>query len=217
MDPIVELVPDALIFDTDVRCTRDQLRALKAVGFRGGVRTVTASAAADQSDVTAAEVADFMAEGLGLMLYQRPRNPGWMPTAELGEVDASVFVAKAERAGYLAGATTWDDIEGIGGTGAATVAYANAKAAVLTAAKYGPGGYVGYEVPLTGYELRHSLVVPVYWRSASNVPDVADRGYAVVQIAENISVAGVLVDVSVARADRLGGRPAWMRDRSAAA
>jgi hypothetical protein len=211
MDPIIEPVPDALLFDTEFPCTLAQLLALKAVGFRGGVRTVTVAAPPDPSDVTAREVADFMTAGLGLMLYQRPRNPGWLPSADLGRADAAVFAAKALRAGYLAGGTFWDDLEGIGGNASATVAYANAKALDTKANRYAPGAYVGDDVPLTGYELFHDLVVPCYWRSLSNVPDVAVRGYGMVQIAENVPIAGTVVDVSVARADRLGGRPAWMR------
>lgn len=211
MNRIVEPVPDAIIFDASTPCSLNQLLALKAIGFRGGVRTVTTGAAADPSDVTAAEVEDFMAAGLGLMLYQRPRNPGWLPTEDLGRADAAVFLAKATRAGYMQSATAWDDIEGVGGSRDATIAYANAKAADVGAGGYGPGEYVGFEVPLTGYELRHSLTIPCYWRSVSNVPDVEGRGYAMVQVAENVTVAGVLVDISVARADRLGGRPRWMR------
>jgi|HubBroStandDraft_2_1064218.scaffolds.fasta_scaffold67347_2 hypothetical protein len=212
MNPIVEPVPDALLFDTDQPCSLATLLALKAIGFRGGVRTVTVDAAADPSDVTAAEVEDFMAAGLGMMLYQRPRAPGWLPTAGLGNADASVFVAKATRAGYLVGGSAWDDLEGIGGGRSATIAYANSKAADLKAAKYPPGDYVGDDVPLSSAELFQDLIVSAYWRSLSDVPDVATRSYTMVQIAEDISVAGVTVDVNIVRADRLGGRPYWMRN-----
>lgn len=214
MNPIIEAVPDALLFDTELVCSLGDLLALKAVGFRGGIRTVTVSAAPDPSDITAKEVENFMAAGLGLMLYQRPRNPGWLPSAALGKADAAVFVAKAQRAGYLAGGSTWDDLEGIGGNGAATIAYTNEKAVDLKTAKYHPGDYIGDEVPLTGDELFHALIVDAYWRSLSNVPDIATRGYTMIQVAENIAIAGVVVDINVVRADRLGGRPSWMRNAS---
>lgn len=207
----VETVPDALLFDTDVRCTLAQLRALFTAGFRGGVRTVTCEAAPDPSDVTVEEVSDFMAAGLGLMLYQRPRAPGWLPSAALGAADAAVFDAKAAAAGYLAGASVWDDLEGVGGTGAMTVAYANAKAARLQAAERAAGVYEGADVPLTGEQFFQELVVRGYWKSVSSVPTVPTRGYQIVQVAEDVLVAGVLVDVSVARADRLGDRARWMR------
>lgn len=212
MNPIVEPVPDALLFDTESPCSLGLLLALKAVGFQGGIRTVTVDPAADPTDITAQEIANFMAAGLGLMLYQRVRDPGWLPSATLGKADAEVFAAKAARAGYLAGASAWDDLEGIGGSASATIAYANEKAADLKAARYVPGDYVGDDVPLTGDELFHELVVTCYWRSLSNVPDVATRGYAMIQIAENVPVAGTIVDVNLARADLLGGRPFWMRN-----
>jgi len=214
MNPIVEPVPDSLLFDTSQRCSAAQLLALRAAGFRGGVRTVTFSAAPDPSDITAAEVEDFMAAGLGLMVYQRVRNPGWLPSAALGEADAVVSLAKVAAAGYLAGGSLWDDLEGIGGVGGATVEYANAKAGAVKAAGYAPGEYVGFEVPLTGEQLFRDLAASCYWRAPGNIPDVEGRGYALVQVAENVPVAGVLVDVSVARADRLGGRASWMRNSS---
>lgn len=212
MIPLIEPVPDALLFDTDERCSLDQLLALREVGFRGGIRTVTFSEALDPSDVTAAEVEDFMAAGLGLMIYQRVRNPGWLPSGPMGLSDAHVAVAKAQAAGYLLGGSLWGDLEGIGGTGEATIEYANDKDHAIFDAGYAPGEYVGFDVPLTGHQLFHSLIARSYWRSASNVPDVEQRGYAVRQVAENAVVAGVTVDINLARADNLGGRAYWMRN-----
>jgi glycoside hydrolase-like protein len=212
MSRTIEPVPDALIFDTDQRCSLAQLRALRAVGFRGGVRTVTFSEATDPSDLTAQEVDDFMAAGLGLMVYQRVRYPGWLPSGALGAADAGVALAKVAAAGYLAGGSLWGDLEGIGGTGSATVEYANTKDRAIAGGGYHPGEYVGFEVPLTGQDLFRSLLADCYWKSFSHVPDVEERGYAIEQIAENVLVAGVLVDVSVARADKLNGRARWMRD-----
>lgn len=210
MNPIAEPVPDALLFDTDERCSLGQLLALRAAGFLGGIRTVTFNPAPDPSDITAAEVGDFMAAGLGLMVYQRVRNPGWLPSAQLGAADAQVALAKVGVAGYLATASLWDDLEGVGGDGSATVAYVNAKVTAILA-KYAPGEYIGFDVPLTGDELFHELFTHCYWRSGSIVPDVTTRGYALVQIAANVVVAGMKVDVSVATADKLGGRARWMR------
>ena len=213
MTPLVEPVPDALLFDTDEPCSLGQLLALRAVGFLGGIRTVTFNPAPDPSDVTAKEVANFMAAGLGLMLYQRVRNPGWLPSATLGKADAEVFLAKASAVGYLAGGSVWDDLEGIGGNTGATIAYANEKATDLKTT-YAPGDYVGDDVPLTGDELYHDLVASCFWRSVSHVPDITTRGYALIQVAENVPVAGVMIDISLARADKLGGRAFWMRSSS---
>jgi hypothetical protein len=214
VNPVVEPVPDALLFDTDERCSIDQLLALRAAGFRGGVRTVTMHDAPDPSDLTAKEVEDFMAAGLGLMVYQRVRNPGWLPSGALGLSDARVAIAKVTAAGYLAGGSLWDDLEGIGGHAGETAEYANDKARAVKAAGFQPGEYVGFDVPLTGHQLYRSLVSSCYWRSVSDVPDVERRGYALEQVAENVLVAGVLVDISVARADKLGGRASWMRNSS---
>jgi hypothetical protein len=211
MTPTIEPVPDALLFDTDQVCSLTQLQALYAVGFRGGIRTVTFNQAPDPSDVTAEEVQNFMTAGLGLMLYQRVRNPGWLPSATMGQADAKIFLAKAAAAGYLAGGSAWDDLEGIGGNFMSTIAYEQAKSATLLTV-YPPGDYIGYDVPLNSDELFHDLLAKCFWKSISNVPDVATRGYALSQVAENVTIAGVEVDISVSRADRLGGRAFWMRN-----
>ncbi|MGH3303691.1 MAG: glycoside hydrolase domain-containing protein [Streptosporangiaceae bacterium] len=211
MTSIVEPAADGLIFDTDQRCSLAQLRALKAAGFLGGVRTVTFSEAADPSDITASEVQDFMSADLGLMLYQRVRNPGWRPSGPLGGADGRTAIAKAMAAGYMPKASLFDDLEGIGASSSETLDYANTKALALLAT-YLPGEYIGFDVPLTGGELFHELIASCYWRSTSRVPDIPERGYALVQISENVLVAGMNVDVSISCADKLGGRASWMHN-----
>jgi hypothetical protein len=214
VSPIVEQVPDSLIFDTDQPCSLAQLQALYAAGFRGGVRTVTFSPELDPSDLTAREVQDFMAAGLGLMLYQRVREPGWLPSAALGADDAVVFITKANGAGYLAGASAWGDLEGIGGDAVATIAYSNAKSVRLKTAGRPPGEYVGDDVPLTGDQLFTDLIVPTYWRSLSVVPDVTTRGYQMVQIATNVSIAGVFLGGAAALGIGQGVASAIEKNRS---
>ena len=209
--PIAEPVPDGLIFDTEEALSLGQLLALRAAGFLGGIRTVTFTDAPDPSDITAREVSDFMSAGLGLMIYQRVRSPGWLPSALLGSSDAAVALRKLAVANYLETCSLWDDLEGIGGSDASTVAYANAKTRALLAAKRFPGEYVGFDVPLTGAQLYHELAATCYWRSTSDVPDVDIRSYALRQVAVDVLVAGCKVDISVASADRMGGRARWMR------
>jgi hypothetical protein len=216
MPLIVEPVPNALLFDTDVKLTRPALQALFDMGFRGSIRYVGIHGPSPE-DIDGAEVDDHMAVGLGLMLVQHVRDPGWLPNAQTGQFDGEVAAELAKACGYLAGASLWDDLEGIGPSGhgdpSATIGYANTKFDAVASEGYPQGEYIGFDVPLSSSELFHALKARIYWRSFSNVPDVATRGYAMRQLVETQSMAigNVPLDLSIMEADRLGGRPFWMR------
>lgn len=213
---LVEPVPNALLFDTDVKLTRAALQALFDMGFRGSIRYVGIHGPAPE-DIDGAEVDDHMAVGLGLMLVQHVRDPGWLPSAQTGQFDGEVAGKLAKACGYMAGGSLWDDLEGIGPLGhgdpSATIRYANTKFDAVRAEGYPQGEYIGFDVPLTSAELYHALKARAYWRSFSNVPDVSTRGYAMRQLVEtqSMSIGGVPLDISIVEADRLGGRPFWMR------
>ncbi len=65
-----------------------------------------------------------------------------------------------------AGVTLWCDSEGQAGGASATIAHVNAWAAVVKAAGYDPGLYVGAGTPLDGQQL-YALDVDRYWKSFS--------------------------------------------------
>jgi hypothetical protein len=212
MPLVVEPVPaDSLLFDASQKLSRLELQALFDAGFRGGLRTLGLGGPAP-IDIDGVELELFMSVGLGIMLYQRSRNKGWVPSAALGQRDGQIACQLAQAAGYLQGAHLWSDNEGVNlSSGASAVlVYANTKFDVCAGEGSPQGEYIGYDVPLTSGELYHGLKASAYWRSFSNVPDVERRGYMMKQLVET-TVSGVDVDISVSSKDRLGGQPRWMR------
>jgi hypothetical protein len=71
--------------------------------------------------------------------------------------------------------------------------------------------YVGAGNGLTGEQLYRRLSLARYWKSASTVPDVAVRGYCLIQTRcqVDLGIAGYLFDEDVVQSDRLGGLPMW--------
>ncbi len=209
MADLVEAVPDCLLFDTDTKLTRADMRALWAAGFRGAIRPVGFGPDPSPGDLDAPELEGLLETGFGVMVYQHVRDAGWLPSEAMGTSDGTHGVRHALAAGYAQGASFWDDLEGIAGTDSETIGYANQKAGIVKAT-YLPGEYVGADVPLGSHELYADLVAPRYWRSLSRVPAPERRGYCMVQM-ETVIVVGIEVDVNYHTADRLGGRAMWMR------
>jgi hypothetical protein len=208
---LVEAAPDCLLFDTDEKLTRADLLLLLAAGFRGGLRYVGYEDQPFPGDLDAAELDDMLTLGLGAMVVQHCRRPPWATSAAVGDSDGRNGCRHAQAAGYKAGATFWDDLEGIGlgSTNLSTAAYANAKRDAVIAT-YPLGEYIGDDVPMSGHDLFALLVANRYWKSLSQVPDIAERGYCMVQLG-TVKVGRLTVDVNWHTADRLGGRAMWMR------
>jgi len=77
----------------------------------------------------------------------------------------------------------------------------------------GPGLYVGAGVPLSSDELFHRLPFECYARSCSDVPNVARRGYRLLQLPPcDRTIDGMRVDVDVVCADFFGQWVTWALD-----
>ena len=152
--------------------------------------------------------------GLAVMPFQ-----GYYPPAF---ADANAAAARgqqaaqwAQKVGLPPGAVIWLDWEAVpSATGAE--AWVNAWNAAVQAGGYTPGLYVGAKQPFDGPTLYRALTTQHYWRSCSDVPDVATRGYQLVQVSCGLTVAGYPVDVDVVTGDHLGGVPlCWLPDPAA--
>jgi hypothetical protein len=157
----------------------------------------------------------ILGAGLALLAVGYSRRPGWQPSAGEGLGDGNAAVTHAQEAGLLSGMTLFCDLEGPATSASAAdcIAYVNAWAKPVAGAGFVAGLYVGYGIPLTPAQLYHDLAVTAYWHSLSNVPDVAVRGYQMVQQPPgNQLVLGVKVDVDVVQADKNGDTPMWMID-----
>lgn len=155
----------------------------------------------------------ILGAGLALLVVGYSRKPGWAPTGALGAQDGATAVLHATQASLPTGMHLFCDLEGPASstTAADCIAYVNAWTSAVKGAGYRAGLYVGYGLPLTSIQLYEDLDVDCYWHSCSQCPDVARRGYAMIQNAHaNQVVAGVQVDVDEVQTDKLGGVPMWL-------
>jgi hypothetical protein len=207
----------ALGADSDTKIGATEALRLKAAGLRFLVRYLSLGANESGSDLDKNEVTDILGAGLALMAVQHVRLPGWTPSAAMGAEDGSHAAHNAVSAGLLAGTTVWLDLEGINGNATETAAYANAWNDALRAAGYDTGVYVGGGCPLDEQQLYSLLHTHRYWRSFSQVPNVAGRGYCMIQLYPTTNIAGVNVDLDIIQQDYKRGLPRWLVSSHAAA
>jgi hypothetical protein len=211
MNGCVELATDgAEGFDADTPLTKDACAALVAAGMTFAIRYVGfGGQQSTEDDLTADEVDTILASGLALMVVQHVRFGGWVPSEALGAVDGRTAVQHAAAAGVGEGTCLWCDLEGVGGSSQATIAHANAWTEAVLGGGYDPGVYVGAGVPLTGQQWFEALKVRRYWKSLSQVPEVATRGYQMIQRAGGPPVGGVSIDRNRIQVDHKGDLPRW--------
>ena len=190
--------------DTILTFTPARAKALKAAkSYSFVVRYLGA--------LTAAEAQNLHDQGLGISAVTFGGRNGWQPSAQAGTVAGQTAVAHARVAGCPPGMTLYFDAEGPGAGGQALIDHLNTWARVVQNAGYVAGLYVGWGLGLTSTQL-YQLAFTAYWKSCSNVPPVAVRGYHMVQQGPpNRYVNGLLVDINTVQADAKGNTPiVWM-------
>ncbi len=201
-------------FDTDAPLTAETAAAFVARGFQFAMRYLARDAAesAAPGDLSAAEATLILQAGLALMPVQHVAAAGWVPDAELGSQYGAHAAANARAVGFPDGVSVWLDLEGIrDGTAAdEVVAYCNAWYDTVAGAGFLPGLYVGAGAVLDGTALYERLRFQRYWQSGSRVPDVAQRGYCMVQSTRSQALDGVTCDVDFILADNEGDTPCWL-------
>jgi Domain of unknown function (DUF1906) len=147
--------------------------------------------------ITEAELAAQLAAGIALL-----------PVTFALDFDSATTIARLAALGVPRGVTVFVDVEGANLDAASLVASINTWARALRVAGYDPGIYVGAGCPLTSDQLYGDLDVDRYWHSCSRVPSPNVRGDCVRQLRPNdVSPAGVDVDVDIIETDYLGDTP----------
>ena len=182
-----------------------------ADGYRFCIRYVSRAESQGASDLTTSEALNILQAGLALSVVQHPRLPGWTPSRELGSQDGSRAVQHAIDIGLPPGVNIWCDLEGVPPATPAEIVidHCNAWFDAVSASGYVPGIYVGSDAILEGEALHARLKFSHYWKSLSNVPDIAVRGYQMVQ-KDNHAAHGLSIDNNVTQSDRLGGTVIWL-------
>jgi glycoside hydrolase-like protein len=201
-------------FDTDTALSSDTASQFADDGFVFCVRYLSLSTPQDDGDLSYLEATAILGAGLALMPVQHVLEPGWMPSARLGDLQGAAAAANAQEVGFPAGVNVWLDLEGVGIDASSddVIAYCNAWFDHVAAAGFLPGLYVGADCGLTGDQLFWDLACKSYWQSGSDVPDVDQRGYQMVQriTTEPDVENGVAIDCDLTLVDDLGGSPTWL-------
>lgn len=212
IDAKVAPVPEGtILLDTDQVVTDAAMTIAWNAGVRGIIRYVGFGLRPWVGDLSLGERDRILERGMGLMVVQHPREALWMPSESLGRSDGEAAARHASAAGYLPGATLWNDLEGIApGASQETSDYANAKHDAVVLAGFEQGEYIGDRCPLGSEALYYDLKSALYWRSGSAVPDVAVRGYCMLQTIPGPTYAAIAFDRNVHKGDRLGGTAHWI-------
>jgi hypothetical protein len=207
---VVSAPSGVLGFDTDGIVTPETAALFVADGYVFCIRYVSRAEAQGASDLTASEALDILQAGLALSVVQHPRLPGWTPSRQLGSQDGSRAAQHAIGIGFPPGVVIWCDLEGVAPatTRKIVIDHCNAWFDAVSEAGYVPGIYVGSDAILDGAALYMRLKFAHYWKSLSDVPDIAVRGYQMVQSDEH-AAHGLSIDNNMTQSDRLGGAVIW--------
>jgi hypothetical protein len=214
--------PGSRGFDTDTPLTSCTAKAFHEAGFRFAIRYLSLGATEQPGDVTAEEVQAILGEGLTLMAVQHVPEPGWRPTAPLGEEYGANAACNAHSAGLPPGMNIWLDLEGVnsGSPASQVSSYCNAWFEQVSAAGYFPGLYVGAGAVLDEEQL-NALQVNFFWKSGRNTGSqqpgscfeylYPEKGYCMVQsISGTAQIDGVSYDSDVIKKDNCGDTPLWL-------
>jgi hypothetical protein len=209
MNTQVQAVPEgSLLVDCYAPFTPASLQRLKGAVYQG--RPVV-GVGRYVENLSAEERGAILGAGLGLFtIGVAHKDSMTAPNAGLGSRDGINAVQRLRSLGITPGVTHALDVERIVAPLRAedVVAYTNAAYAVLrvqTECMF----YEGWGIPLSAQDLFHRLAPALYWASSPRSLPPAVRGFAMVQLVEDIELAGVRVDVDEARADALGGTVHW--------
>jgi hypothetical protein len=169
-------------------------------------------------NLTLLEKTNILSVGWGLMTVGVARGDSMeTPSAGLGSRDGLRAVANLRALEIPSGVTDSLDVEGTTKAGADdVVSYTNAWDGVVRV-QTETCFYEGWGIPLSADALFQRMAPHLYWASSPSSLPPARRGFACVQLVENITLAGVQVDVDECKADLLGGTMHWLVDDLVAA
>lgn len=203
--------PGLLGFDANTVISFETAQRFFQDGYKFCVRYVSRGQE-PQTDLTPKEATDILNAGLALMPVQHVRAAGWIPSRSLGMQDGTAAAKNTKDVGFPQGVNVWLDLEGVSNSVSAEVVidYCNAWFQEVSQAGYIPGIYVGSAAILTGQQLYSDLSFQHYWRSQSNVPNIAQRGYQLIQLFPTVTINGIEIDIDVTQNDFFGGQVQWL-------
>lgn len=209
----VEATLTRLVLDSLSPLTAWQASAIGAAGYPAVGRYVNLSEGPGGFALSGGEVA-LVTPKVGLFVIQEGRSSGWSETT--GRADGLAAARNTLALGFPVDVALACDHEGAIPSKQASIDYGQAWwSAATSEGMTRLRLYVGEGVLLDDEELYQALSFRGYWRSPSQVPNVATRGYQAVQSLpfeqEVLGPGAGKFDVSMVSKDLLGGAWAWAK------
>ena len=188
-----EAEPDMLGFDTATVVSSSVASQMVGSGYEYAIRYV--SLESTNVDLSISEATGILESGLGLMIVQRVKNPGWIPTPSLGTEYGQNAANHVSNLGFPEGITVFLDLEGIdlNTPSSDIISYCTNWYNEVENKGFSPGIYIAYDSGLDSSQLSN-LPFKYYWKSGSNVP-VPDTGWDLIQqLPLDIIVNGLQID-----------------------
>jgi hypothetical protein len=210
MQATVKSATPGMGFDVNQQLSAGQATAFREAGYLFCVRYLPRTPLLIPGNLTAAEIEIILGAGLALMAVQHVPNPGWDPTADLGEQYGNYAVQYAQEIGLPNGINIFLDLEEVaaGATPQDVIDYCHAWAASVEVAGYVPGVYVGWNIKLSDQQLYANLPFKNYWRAYNCDQSIPTRGYQILQKIQQV-LDGVTFDPDVLQTDNMGDVPVW--------
>ncbi|WNZ27277.1 DUF1906 domain-containing protein [Leptolyngbya sp. NK1-12] len=208
---VVQSAPSGRVgFDTDTKLDLATAKLFRQSGYDFCLRYVSLGSESSY-DLDHDEAQAILDAGLALMPVQHVRYAGWLPDATLGTQTGQTAANNAIQVGFPPKVNVWLDLEGISSSATAqnVIAYCNSWYDAVAQTGYLPGLYVGANSILDSQQLYSALKFQHYWHSLSIVPNVAVRGYQMIQ-SDGGTVHGVGIDKNITQTDTEHSQIQWL-------
>ena len=208
----VAAAPDgAHSFDCNVKLGQKAIKKLKEAGFVFAIRYIGRKANPASNDLDADEAEKILDGGLDLMAVQHVEREPWEPSETKARPTARMPLRTRRRSASRPASTYADLTSPARSVPTPSSKYCNAWFKAVSDAGYVPGIYVGANAGLTGDQLYWQLRTKHYWKSGSDVPDIPQRGYCMVQrIKAGDQIGRVSNSRDLTVTDKFGNTPTWL-------
>lgn len=189
-------------------------RAFYNKGYRFCLRYLNIGKDPLQEQLAYDECSHILDSGLALMLVQKITENMWLPNANLGAVHGGLITKLAGAIGIPRGINIWCSLAGAGYTSNANILeYCNSWFSEVQNSGFVPGMYVDSKNRLSSEELQLGLKYQHYWKSESQVPDVAGCGYQMVRFpaCRHVDLTeDITINANFLKNDRKGDGVFWL-------
>jgi hypothetical protein len=203
-------------FDCNTKLSKATAVKFKKDGWKFAIRYVGRNTMANY-DIDGKELDNILSSGMDLGIVQHcPGVPGIIPTIETGKNWGANAREFAKELGYERTCILYLDLEDV------NPAYKERQQDIYDYCNYWydevvqyytPGIYIGWHNYLSSMQMYENLKFMHYWKSLSNVPEPAVRGFEMTQHSGGTKF-GIQIDIDYVIGDKLGGVPKFMKGKT---